>query len=203
MDVSVRRVSLICLSLLVLGMPTGVRASAFELFAKGSASKNNLSLDKYTISISASTGFAITLIPRIRIEARYTNTSSLQNKLEVVSSSVLGTLNDIKTETKIYSVGIDIDLLGQRSVIQPFIYVGAGYVETRRSYYFVLEGSDASSYFMEPAQKGVSANVGAGIRIRVAESFAMELEMFGYGMDVHKPNPLINIYGTAGVRIFI
>lgn len=206
MTYSLQRVSIRwVVGLAILGFAGAPQAwgSAFELFAKGSASKNNLSEDKYTISVSASTGIAITLIPRVRIEGRYTNTSSLQNKLEVRSNSLIGTLNDIKTQTTIYSVGIDLDLLGPKSALQPFIYLGAGYVETERSSYFVLDGSESSTYFKEPKQLGVSANVGAGVRVRIADAFALELELFGYGVDIHKPNPLLNLYATAGVRLFI
>lgn len=178
-------------------------ANVVEVFAKGSASKSYITADKHTVSVSATGGLAVTLIPRVRIEGRCTNISSLQNRLEVVSTSVLGTLSDIKTETMIYSVGLDIDILGSKSAFQPFIFVGAGYIETERSYYFTLEGDTDSSYHQEPREVGVSGNLGLGFRLQLARAFAFEVELFGYGIDIDKPRPLINLYGTVGVRLYI
>ena len=50
---------------------------------------------------------------------------------------------------------------------------------------------------------GISANIGAGIRIRIAKSVAFEAEAYGYGIDPQKPDPLINLYGNVGIRIFM
>jgi hypothetical protein len=175
-------------------------SSVFELFAKGSASKSYISLDNNTISVSATAGLAITLIPRVRLEGRYTNITSLQNSLSIAN---VGTLNDIKTETFIYSAGLDIDILGTKSAFRPFIYLGAGYLESKRSYYFTLSGENDSIFHSEPKETGISANVGLGFRLIIAKALAFEIEVFGYAMDVDKPQPLVNLYGTAGVRIFI
>jgi len=174
-----------------------------EVFGKGSVSKSYISVDKSTVSVSITGGLAFSLISNVRIEGRYTNISSLQNKLDVVSSSVIGTLSDIKTQTAIYSVGMDISFFGEKSAFQPFIYLGAGYIETERSYYFSLADGSASTFFTEPKQTGISANAGAGFRVRLARALAIEVEMFAYGIDIHKPNPLVNLYGTAGLRIFL
>lgn len=176
---------------------------AIEVFAKGSVSKNNISRDTYTTSVSASAGFALTIIPRIRFEARFTNVTSLQNKLEVVSTSIVGTLNDIKTQTVIYSLGLDIDILGKKSAFQPFIFIGAGYLQSERSYYFTLAGASNSNYQQEPKQRGVSGNLGVGFRLQIANAFAFEVEVFGYAVDIDKPNPLVNLYGTVGFRLFM
>jgi hypothetical protein len=146
---------------------------------------------------------AFTLIPRIRLEGRYTNSSSLQNQLTVSSGSISGTLNDIMTQTSIYSVGVDFDLLGQQSAFQPFIYLGAGYVVTERSYYFLDSGGTTSIFLKDPVQTGISANVGLGFRLRIANAIALEVEAFAYGVNVHLPRPLINVFGSAGIRIFI
>ncbi len=177
--------------------------AVLEIFAKGSVSKNNISADTNTISVSASTGLAFTLIPRVRLEARFTNVSSLQNKLEIVGATAVGTLNDIKTQTTIYSVGLDIDILGKKSAFQPFIFVGAGYLTTTRSYYFTLAGVTDSTYSLEPKQTGISGNLGLGFRVNVGTSFAFEVEAFGYAVDIDKPNPLVNLYGTVGFRLFM
>lgn len=184
-------------------LSVSAQGAPIEVFAKGSVSKNNISADTNTISVSASTGFAFALFSRVRLEARYTNVSSLQNKLEVVGSSVVGTLNDIKTQTSIYSVGLDIEFLNKKNAFQPFIYVGAGYLVTSRSYYFTLSGAADSVYFQEPKQNGISGNVGAGFRIQIAQSFAFEVEVFGYAVDIDKPKPLVNLYGTAGFRLYL
>ena len=180
-----------------------VRAHNFEVFAKASASKNYTDHDIYSISVSGATGLAILIIPQVRIEGRYTVVSSLQNQLNVGSPSVIATLNDIKTETNIYSVGLDIDILSDKYAIQPFVFLGAGYIESNRSYYVTPVGSHSATLINEPMTKGISANVGAGIRIRVAKSVAFEVEAYGYGLDPQKPNPLINLYGNAGIRIFM
>ena len=191
----------LCLGVLIGAW--GPVASAVEVFAKGSVSKNFISEDKFTTSVSATTGIAVELFGGVRIEGRYTNISALQNKLEVVTSTVTVTLSDIKTQTAIYSIGLDIDFLGEKSVFQPFVFVGAGYIQTDRSYYFQVSGVDAVEYAKEPKQAGVSGNLGLGFRLRIARALAFEVEAFGYGIDVDKPNPLVNLYGTCGIRIFL
>ena len=179
------------------------QAHTLELFAKASASKNYTDEDRYTISVSGGTGLALLIFSGVRIEGRYTVVSSLQNRLDVGSPSLIATLNDIKTETNIYSVGLDIDIVGEKYVVQPFVFLGAGYIVSNRSYYLTPVGSSSASLINEPETKGISANVGAGIRIRIAKTIAFEVEAYGYGLDPHKPNPLINIYGNAGIRIFM
>lgn len=196
---------LISLGFLGLFMPAGSHAAAsgMELFARGSVSKNFLSQSSYVLSVSAATGVAFTIIPRVRLEARYTNASSLQNLMTIASAGFSGALHDVMTQTSIYSLGLDFDLMGQQSSFQPFIYVGAGYVQTERSYYVLPAGSPTSVYLKEPTQKGVSGNLGLGFRIRIAAAFAFEVEAFAYAIDIDKPNPLVNIFGSAGVRLFL
>ncbi len=178
-------------------------AHNLEIFAKASASKNYTDQDRYTVSVAGATGLAILIIPQVRIEGRYTVVSSLQNHLDVGSPSVIATLNDIKTETNIYSVGLDIDILSEKYTVQPFVFLGAGYIESNRSYYVTPVGSSSASLVTEPMTRGISANVGAGIRIRIAKTIAFEVEAYGYGLDPQKPNPLINLYGNAGIRLFM
>lgn len=182
------------------------KSQTLEVFAKASASKNHLSRDSYTVSISGATGLAILVIPQVRIEGRCTVISQLQNKQEVYvpltdGSTVAATVTDNISQTNIYSVGFDIDLLSDKHSFQPFVYIGAGYIETRR-HYKLTAGSTTVSV-EEPKSNGVSGNLGAGFRIRIARSIAFEIEAFGYGQDVHKPNPLVNLYGSAGIRIFM
>ena len=85
----------------------------------------------------------------------------------------------------------------------PIVFVGAGYIVSDRSYYLTPVGSSSATLISEPETRGISANVGAGIRIRIAKMIAFEVEAYGYGLDPQKPNPLINIYGNAGIRIFM
>jgi hypothetical protein len=186
-----------------LGFAAFSQANTLEVFAKASASKNYTDQNSYTLSVSGATGLAILLIPQVRIEGRYTVVSSLQNRLDVGSPSIIATLNDIKTETNIYSVGLDIDILNEKYAIQPFVFLGAGYIESNRSYYVTPVGSPSATLVSEPTTQGISANVGAGIKIRIAKSISIELEAYGYGLDPQKPNPLVNLYGNAGIRIFI
>ncbi len=177
--------------------------AGIELFGKGSVSKNYIDVDNSTLEVDVAGGIAFTLFTGIRLEARYSNISAVQNKLDVVSSTLVGTLSNINTQTVIYSLGLDIDFLGDKSAFQPYVYVGAGYMETTRSYYYTAAGATTSTYFSEPNQAGISANAGAGFRIRLAKSLALEFEVFAYGLNVDQPGPLINYFGSAGLRVFI
>ncbi|MBY0369266.1 hypothetical protein K2X33_01180, partial [bacterium] len=158
--------------------------------------------DSYILSVSAATGFAIGLMDQVRLEARYTNASSLQNSMSLQDGSISGTLNNILTTTSIYSLGIDLDILGPQSAFQPFIYVGVGYVQTERSYYFLEDGAPSSIYIRENPQTGISANGGAGFRIKVVDAMFLEVEAFAYVINIHTPNPLVNLFGSAGIRLF-
>ena len=186
---------------LLLSAPS---AQAIELFGKGSVSKNYLSADKNTLSVSVSGGLAVALFGGVRIEGRYSNISSLQNKLDIVEgATVVGPLEQIKTETQIYSLGLDIDFLGEKSWFQPYIFVGAGYIETNRSYYYTPADLSSTTLYSDPVYKGISVNGGAGFRIRVARTLAFEVEVFGYAVDIQSPSRVINLYGTAGLRFYI
>jgi outer membrane protein W len=176
------------------------QANAFELFGKGSVSKNYLSSDSSVMSVSMTGGFAFSLISAIRLEARYTNISSLQNQLDIMN---IGTLTNIDTETTIYSLGIDINFTGEKSSFQPYIYLGGGYTQTSRTYNFSPIDGSGPQPSSDPTQSGISANVGAGLRLRLASALALEVEVFAYGIDPHFTTALINWYGTAGIRIFI
>ncbi len=178
------------------------RASGVEVFAKGSVSKNYITHDTFTTNLELSTGFAIALFSQVRLEARYTNNGSLQNRLLISSGTVNAILTDIKTSTTIYSLGLDIDFLSEKSWFQPFIFVGAGYVITSRSYYVQPDASTAAILQSDPTDKGVSGNLGLGFRIRLAHAIAFEIEAFAYGINIHQPNPLVNLYCTVGVRFF-
>lgn len=171
-----------------------------EVFGKGSISKNFLAADSSTISVSMTGGLAISVFSFLRVEGRFTNISALQNKLDINN---VGTLNDVMTETNIYSLGLDIDLAGEKSTFQPYVYIGAGYISTARSYYFTPLGSDTATLYSEPKQDGVSLNGGLGLRIRLAKALAIEIEAYAYATNVKNPSPLINWSGTAGLRIFI
>ncbi len=180
-----------------------VSAGAVEVFAKGSASRTMVSQDQWTISIKATGGFAFYLADGIRLEARYTNISSLQNKLEVADAGVSGTVSDILTETAIYSGGVNIDLFSRRARFRPYLYLGAGYAIAKRSYDFQLSTSPSKTYFEEPEQRGLSGNVGLGVDWEVAKSFAVELEVLSYITNFEDDKPLINLYGSLGVRLLL
>lgn len=173
---------------------------AWEIFGKGSVSKNNLATDSSIISVSMTGGIAMNLLPWVRLEARYSDISSLQNKLDIANA---GKLTDIKTQTTIFSTGLDIEFLSEKSAFQPFIYLGAGYITTSRSYYFSPANGSAPIFYQEPNETGISGNAGAGMRLKIAKHIAIELEVFAYGIDIYKPNPLINYQGTAGLRIYL
>jgi hypothetical protein len=122
--------------------------------------------------------------------------------MDLVSCGAVVTLNYMLSETDMITAGVDIDFFGEKSFFQPYIYLGAGYVITQRSYYFTPVGG-TSTYGADPKQEGISGNVGLGLRLRIARRLAIELEMFAYGLDITEPNPLINWFGSAGLRIFI
>lgn len=174
-----------------------------EIFGKGSLSRSYLSAGNAVNELSLSGGLAFGLLKGVRLEGRYTNISSLQDRLDVVSSSLVGSLYNISTQTAIYSVGLDIDFLDERAAFQPYIYVGAGYVKTTQSYYFGTPGSSTTVYVPQPDQTGISANGGIGFRLRIAQRLALEFEVFAYAMDVTQPDPLINYIATAGLRVFL
>lgn len=188
--------------LLVILLSTSASASELEVFAKGSVSKSYFSSDSWTLSVSIASGLAIQLIPRVRLEGRYTNISSLQNQLDVGTASAVGTINDMKTETSIYSLGLDIDVLNDKAAIQPFIYIGGGYLVTNRSYYFTPTASVPTFYAGTP-ESGISGNLGLGFRVRLSKSAAFEIEAFAYSTDIDKPSRLINWIGTLGLRLML
>ena len=171
-----------------------------EIFSKGSVSKNHLSQDVWTVNLSITAGMAWSLLPGLRVEGRYTNISELQNRVDVPSTA---TLTDFKTETSIYSLGLDLNLLGESSDFQPFCFLGAGYIVTTRSYYYQIQGASSAVYNTEPPNARISGNFGLGFRFRVAKSLALEIEAYGYVIDMDKPTRLINYFGTAGIRIFM
>lgn len=194
------RILIVLIGVLVAGM---ARGESVEVFAKGSLSRNYISRDSWTISVSATTGLGLALFPGVKIEGRYTNISSLQNTLTLATDTTNVTLTDMKTQTVIYSVGLDISFLGESSPFQPFLFVGMGYLETERSYYLSETGVAPAIYVKEPKQLGVTGNLGLGFRIRIAKSLAFEIEAFAYGMNINKPNPLVDLYGTVGIRLFL
>jgi len=188
---------------MLLLMPALARGEAVEVFAKGSLSRNFISRDSWTISVSATTGIGMALFPGVKIEGRYTNISSLQNTLQVPLTNTTVTLTDMKTQTVIYSAGLDISPFGESSPFQPFLFVGMGYIETERSYYLSETGSTVATYAKEPKQLGVTGNLGLGFRVRLARSLAFEVEAFAYGMNINKPSPLVDLYSTVGIRLFL
>ncbi len=193
--------SILCLTLLLAGGLA--HGEAVEVFAKGSLSKNYISKDSWTISASATMGLGMALFRGVKLEGRYSNISSLQNTLQVPVDTSSVTLTDFKTQTVIYSVGLDLDFLGETSPFQPFLFVGIGYLETERSYYLTSPSISAAIFTKEPKQLGFTGNLGLGFRVRLAKALAFEIEAFAYGMNIHKPNPLIDLYGTVGIRLFL
>ena len=191
------RIFIFCLFAWLAISPT---SQAFEVFGKGSVSKNMLDTNTYVLNISASGGLAFNLFGGGRVEARYTDYSSLQNSLPIQGT---GTLTNIVTQTDLYSVGIDIDILGDKSSFQPFIYLGAGYVVTRRSFYFTPQASSIATPLADPIQAAITGNLGLGFRLVIAKRLAIEIEAFGYASNITQPNPLLNLSGSAGVRLFL
>jgi hypothetical protein len=119
--------------LVSLFSPGIAKADVMEIFARGSISKNYIRVDNFTLNVTGAVGLAFLVIPRVRIEGRFTGISALQSKMDITIGATSGTLYDVKSETAIYSAGVDFDLLGPTAAFQPFFYVGGGYIETSRS----------------------------------------------------------------------
>jgi opacity protein-like surface antigen len=120
----------------------------------------------------------------------------------VIQDSI--TLTDFKTETSIYSVGLDFDFLGEASDFQPFLFIGGGYLVTSRSFYYQPNSTTDAVLLHDDDQKKVAGNVGLGFRFRVARSVAFEIEAYSYITDIDKPEDrLIDYVGTVGIRIFM
>lgn len=189
--------TLISLVVIVLFV-VSTRAFAFQVFAKGSVTKTYHTADSFESRVSVSSGLAFELIPLVRIEGRYTTISSFQNKETLVG---YGTITDDKSQSSIYSLGLDISFFGSKSSFQPFIFIGAGYVLTESEYTLtLLTGQNSKGY---ARLEGFTGNFGAGFRIRIARSMAIEIEVFAFTKNIDSSNPLFNLYGTAGVRLFI
>jgi len=168
----------------------------FEVFAKGSYSKNNISADIISQSVTGTTGIAIGLGSAIRLEARMSLLESYQNRMEL--TNVDGQpwyATSIHTQSLNYTLGVDIDFLSDKSAFRPFIFIGAGYVENKRTYSF-----DGRDY--QEKRFGVSGNGGLGFRVMLAKFIAFETEGLAVATGIDKPGPLIDYYLTFGIRLF-
>lgn len=179
------------------------QASAVELFVKGTASKSFLSSDEFVASASGAAGLAINLLPRVRLEGRYTFVTSQRNKMDLTIDSTNLTLSNITTQTNVYSLALEVDVLSDRSAFQPYVALGAGYLSKDRSYSIAQTGSSTSQSVTEPRWLGISANAGLGFKIRLARQVALEFEVFGYGIDVYKPNAQVDWDAKTGLRLIL
>lgn len=172
---------------------------AFEVFGKAAYYRTNLGVQQYTQTISGATGIAIILIPQIRLEGRYTLQNQYQNKLTLSASDVL---TNFKVQTTIYSMGLDISLANQKATFVPFIFCGAGYAETIRTWDYTntLGGGTTPG---TDRRTGLAGQVGLGVRWRVAKSAAIELEANAYSIDFYKPGALVDVNGNAGIRFYL
>lgn len=193
---------LTCLFLLVQGIflfqSTDAFAHSAEVFAKGNVSKSFVSSsgDSWVFTVAGSTGLAFLLFPQVRIEGRFMVRYSEQNQMSDTYGRVLW--EDIKTQTNIYSVGLDIDLLSDKHTIQPFIYIGGGYIESMSTANFLVDGTASVT-----KRYGPSANGGLGFRVKLGRSVGFEVEAFAYAQNIDKKNPLIDWTGSVGIRFYL
>ena len=189
-----RKLLVICLLL------PGALHAGVEFFGKGSYSKSYVNTKGDWIqTIMGSGGFAITIFTAIRLEARYANQVSLQNTLR---QDPIAPLSSVKTEAQTVSVGLSLDLLGEHSPFQPYIYLGPGYIQKIQSYYAPNDiGGTSYSFHQDAPDRGFTGNAGLGFRLRVLKRVALEFEAFAYGMNL-TTTPQIDISGSAGIRIF-
>lgn len=169
----------------------------FEIFAKGSYSKNNISADIFSQNVTGTTGLAIGLGSVIRLEARMSLLEGYQNRMELTNienEPVYAT--SIHTQSLNYTLGVDIDFLSEKSAFRPFIFIGAGYVENKRTY-------SVYGHNYEEKRFGVSGNGGLGFRVMLARFIAFETEGLAVATGIDKPGPLIDYYLTFGIRLFM
>lgn len=187
------------LSVLFLGISPAWAGPAFEVFGKAFYSRNNLGVNQYTQTISGATGMAVILIPQIRLEGRYTLQNQYQNKLSLSASDIL---TNFKVQTAIYSIGLDISLAGQRSTFVPFVFFGAGYAESVRTWDYTntLLGQTTPG---TDRRTGLAGQMGLGVRWRIAKSAAIDIEANAYSIDFYKPGALVDVSGNAGIRLYL
>lgn len=173
--------------------------ASIEIFAKGSVSKRTLPKGNWETGSTASVGVSFPLFSTFKIEGRYSNIRSETNQIELEDV----TLNEYKTQTSLFSLGIDVDILSEKSPFQPFIFVGTGYIISERNYYASRVGGSQKVYTAEPKSTGIVGNLGVGFRLRIARSIAFEIEGFAYAREISKPNPPIDLYGQVGIRVFL
>ena len=195
-------ISRIALFLGLFGLTDSLRAAPaprLEVFGKAAYSKTNLTSTQFTQTISGATGLAMILIPQVRLEGRYTLQNQYQNKLSLSANDVL---TNFKVQTTIYSVGLDISLAGQRSTFVPFIFCGAGFAESVRTWDYTntIVGNTTPG---TDKRTGLAGQAGLGIRWRVAKSAAIEIEANAYSIDFYKPGALIDVSGNAGIRFYL
>jgi hypothetical protein len=177
-------------ALVVFTLPkTGL--AFLDFFGKASYSRSHDSPESYSQTISGATGIGIRLFPQMRIEGRYTIIKNFQNQ----PATLLG-ITDLTTQTNIYSVSLDWDIVSEKYPVQPYLLLGAGYLQTYRTYSYP-GGAEKSE------RHGVSANGGAGIRIHLGRQFLFEIEGFAYVADPGKTEQLIDVYGNVGLRFAI
>lgn len=177
----------------------GFCGPAFEVFGKGTYSKNNLAVNQYSQTIAGATGIAIILIPQIRLEGRYTLQNQYQNQLILSSTDAL---TNFKVQTTIYSLGLDISLAGQRASFVPFVFCGAGYAESIRTWDYTNLTLGATTPGTDK-RTGLAGQVGFGVRWRLAKSAAIELEANAYSIDFYKPGALVDMNGNVGIRFYL
>lgn len=183
----------------VLGSVRAASGPGIEVFGKAAYSKTNLTSTQFTQTVSGATGLAVILIPQVRLEGRYTLQNQYQNKLSLSSNDVL---TNFKVQTTIYSVGLDISLAGQRSTFVPFIFCGAGFAESVRTWDYTNTIVGATTPGTDK-RTGLAGQAGLGIRWRVAKSAAIEIEANAYSIDFYKPGALIDVSGNAGIRFYL
>jgi len=171
----------------------------FEVFGKAAYYKNNLGVSQYSQTISGATGIAIILIPQVRLEGRFTSQNQYQNRLTLSATDVL---TNFKVQTAIYSVGLDISLAGQHSTFVPFVFCGAGFAESVRTWDYTNTVLGVTTPGTDK-RTGLAGQMGFGIRWRVAKSAAIEIEANAYSIDFYKPGALVDVNGNAGIRLYL
>lgn len=174
-------------------------AQSAEISAKGALSRSNIDRTQHESSFSGSGGIAFVLFPQLKLEARYIFRYSERN-LQIYTADTY--LSDVRTSKNIYSVGLSLDILSEKHAVQPYIYVGGGYVTSNSTFLATIQGVTASEA-TTTTEADPSANGGLGFRVRLARSVGFEVEAYAYATEFNKPEPLIDWFGSVGFRFYL
>lgn len=179
-------------------LTTSARAGVFEIDAEGSFFRFNSSTDSYTQTATYGGALAYHFFSITALELSFSRT--IEHKvLQDISSSVRK--YDTKTTFDVYSVSLVQYLLGRTYRLQPFIRAGVGYIVQKVGVTFTMSDGSVDNHPNQVSTKGMSANLGLGLRYAFTENFYLKLSGTVYATDLDKSDPLTHYTATAGLAV--